>query len=81
MKRSEMIRIIWEAINELEDAEHILQRVERLVCDLRASVCWFKKHFVASVNTNTHGNQRGWAAHSTIATMMERTDNMENESF
>ena len=29
MKRSEMIRIIWEAINELEDAEHILQRIEQ----------------------------------------------------
>ena len=29
MKRSEMLNIIWEAINELEDAEHILQRIEQ----------------------------------------------------
>jgi len=29
MKRSEMVRIIWEAINELEDANHVLQRMEK----------------------------------------------------
>lgn len=29
MKRSEMLRIIWEAINELEDADHILTRMEK----------------------------------------------------
>lgn len=28
MKRSEMLNIIWEAINELEDADHILKRIE-----------------------------------------------------
>lgn len=28
MKRSEMLSIIWEAINELEDANHILTRLE-----------------------------------------------------
>ena len=28
MKRSEMLRIIWEAINELEDADHILKHLE-----------------------------------------------------
>lgn len=29
MKRSAMIRIIWESINELEDADHVLQRIEK----------------------------------------------------
>lgn len=29
MKRSEMLAIIWEAINELEDADHILTRLEK----------------------------------------------------
>ena len=28
MKRSEMIAIIWNAINELEDGEHILSKME-----------------------------------------------------
>jgi len=28
MKRSDALRIIWEAINELEDADHILKRLE-----------------------------------------------------
>jgi hypothetical protein len=28
MKRSEMLRIIWEAVNELDDADHILTRIE-----------------------------------------------------
>lgn len=28
MKRSEMLGLIWEAINELEDADHILKRIE-----------------------------------------------------
>ena len=28
MKRSDVERIIWEAINELEDANHILKRLE-----------------------------------------------------
>lgn len=29
MKRSDMLRIIWEAINELEDADHILTKIEK----------------------------------------------------
>lgn len=29
MKRSEALGIIWEAINELEDADHILTRLEK----------------------------------------------------
>ena len=28
MKRSEMLNIIWNAINELEDGDHILKRIE-----------------------------------------------------
>jgi hypothetical protein len=28
MKRSEALNLIWEAINELEDADHILKRLE-----------------------------------------------------
>lgn len=28
MKRSEMVQLIWEAINELEDGDHILKRIE-----------------------------------------------------
>lgn len=28
MKRSEMLSLIWDAINELEDADHILKRIE-----------------------------------------------------
>ena len=28
MKRSEALSLIWEAINELEDADHILKRLE-----------------------------------------------------
>lgn len=29
MKRSDALRIIWEAINELEDADHILAALEK----------------------------------------------------
>jgi hypothetical protein len=29
MKRSQALEIIWEAINELEDADHILSKLER----------------------------------------------------
>jgi len=29
MKRSEMVSIIWDAINELEDADYILQVIEK----------------------------------------------------
>jgi hypothetical protein len=28
VKRSEALNLIWEAINELEDADHILKRLE-----------------------------------------------------
>jgi hypothetical protein len=28
MRRSEMVNIIWDAINELEDGDYILQRIE-----------------------------------------------------
>lgn len=28
MKRSEMVQLIWLAINELEDGDHILKRIE-----------------------------------------------------